>query len=810
MKLLSSRVQSVLLAIARFKGEIFQIASIVLAGVVVFAVVAIIPMERERIISASFDGTRQSYAEWIDGGHGEFNINDDDGDCSPLVNDAFLSLMLEDESAKRRYHDRMMSLYSTDFDFDIEDNGQRQFSDVLESYIFMREETIFSLDEQVLLENWFLETANDLDSHESTRYQGVGAGMGAVLGYVLYSTNQVGKPYGDNTTGQVKRWWDYAMTGQSFDTAWSPPENSAHYVSYLMMSSLRIATYVNKDAGTRIIDTSQGKSYFKQLLEWIMKVYPHNGNGLAYGGTYGRDHLRPIFNVLHAGAYFMKEYDSELAGNCKWLATKMFRYSVANNKETTWTNHEAGRFEANPMYIWMYADDAQRARQPSVSRFGSGPVVRNFVPVTSGSGWDDYGGLPEKFDKIVLRDGWGSDSFYIILDAAPDSGKNHPYANSIQQLVLGEECFVTDHTSEGNPSRWRSSWWEERNVASDFQGLDKNEMKSAELVSFNEDDSVAVSVTRKFGWTRTIKLYMSGDRRIEVTDELPSEGAVYWHFQGTAKWESDGVVLDKGGEELHVSWTGASEHRIESTVDDDGRCCGWGWGYVGENDIEVKLSGRSTFVTTFRPESDEIPSSPGAGYFDPQENMCKSGEGQVACSFSDVTLSEGWNMVSLPSDLSKDANTFWYVNQMEGAVDIVSLWDNSRSRFQNVVLERGELYGNATGLTPVKPLLVRSKNKWDSESFPYPSGGQEGDLEITLGWSGIVLREKHVGAGVPSDEFLKDTLPSLASEVGYSVAQIARFNSSSHTWETRVYDHGKFFGNPFQIMPDTGYFLCLR
>lgn len=529
----------------------------------------------------SFTGKRCDYALWVRNGFGAFNINDDDGKLSPLVNDALLWLAFKDSDAKQRYHDHLISLKNEDYDFP--DNGQRQFADVLESYLVMRDENTFTIQEQRELEDWFKETTYDLKEERRANYQAVGAGMAAVSGYVLKTTKT-----GTDYTRDVNKFWNYAREAQSFDTGWSPTENSAHYINYIVMTEVRVAAYV--DDGV-ILNTLTGKKNFARLIEWVIKIHPHNGNSPAFGSTYERDNLRPVFNILHAGAFYLKDYDLELAYNSKWLATQMFKYSLTHNQETTWTNHPAGRFESSPIWVWRYVDDNQPMQNPSITRFGSGTVYRHL----SGGwgGWDSNPGSL-KLDKIILRDGWDDDSLYIQIEAAPDSHKNQEYANSITQIVYGPECFSTDHTGEGNA--WDDAWWTQRNVASP-PGPDTD----VNLISFT-DGGVVTSITEKNGWTRTVKLYKTGDRRIEVTDQLPSVGNVYWHFQGNPTWKADGsgVVLEKNGVKLDVSWTGTIHKDVTTGVINSG-CCNWGWGYISSIDREVVLNGQSVYTTTFRP-----------------------------------------------------------------------------------------------------------------------------------------------------------------------------------------------------------------
>ncbi|MFC1727589.1 hypothetical protein ACFL0Y_03630, partial [Patescibacteria group bacterium] len=572
-----------------------------------------------------FNGLRNDYATWVRDNlvidkngrlMGPFTINDDDGMCSTLANDAFLYLMYSDASAKDRY--RFQLFHLKDINYNFPENGQRQFADVLEIYIAMRERGVFinpgdpgNLSEESDLENWFKERTYYLydseDRRRGAQYQAVGAGMAAVAGYVL-KTTRTGNDYEDN----IRDFWRYAKTANSFNDepdGWSTHVNSAHYVSYVAMSMLRVGIYVNNDnidfpnPGGWIM--SDHKANFAKLIEWIIKTYPHNGNSLAYGVTWGRDHLRPLFNVLLAGSYYLQGYDDELAKNSKWLANQMFRYSLNNNQETYWTNNPVGRFEANPIYVWWYLNDLQSEQMPSVNRFSSA-FIQRYIAQDS-AGWDYAVGADHLMnDKIVHRSGWDDQSFYFQVEMAPTNHKGRPYANSITQIVYGNEVFSTDHTNEDND--WKESWWQERNVAYVpgwvFAKIAFNAY--SDPVNYPEHfiNNATYSESRSyiFNWERKVRLNKSGDKRVEVTDTLPANGQVYWHFQGNPTWKDDnsGVVLEKNGTVLEVTWNGNATHRLVDTYTGD-RYNDFEWGYTGLKEYEVVLSGRSDYTTVFRP-----------------------------------------------------------------------------------------------------------------------------------------------------------------------------------------------------------------
>jgi hypothetical protein len=110
---------------------------------------------------------------------------------------------------------------------------------------------------------------------------------------------------------------------------------------------------------------------------------------------------------------------------------------------------------------------------------------------------------------------------------AAKSGENkYSFANSIVSLSYGPEEFLTGVTINSfNTEKTRAN-------LSDILG----NYIGADLVSWMNDDTISRSITRlkdgKNTWTREITLYKTGDRRIEVKDDLSRRGSVYWDIKG--------------------------------------------------------------------------------------------------------------------------------------------------------------------------------------------------------------------------------------------------------------------------------------
>ncbi len=565
---------------------------------------------------SDFEGKKMDYAYWLKAGYGEYNVDDDDTpETNPLVNDALLWLAFRDPQAHKRYHDLLMRFYYDEFPFLIK-KGERRLAAIIESYIYMRDENAFTIREQKKLENWFkrLTYLNRKKSYRclpdniyrlirhpshivrnldhvlrdfSSTYINLGyiisypmgakqagsAGLNAVTGYMLDSSLT-----GVDHSQDVKNMWDFAKTARTFDDTYAPPENSAHYAAYIIASMLRIAIYT--DHGYII---QNNRENFRRCMDWIMKIMPHNGFVPSFGTTWFKDHVFPYVEILHAGAHYLND------SRYKWLATQMFKYGLEHNP--------ADRVEVNPIWIWKYVDDSLPMVEPSVKDYGCEAVYR-YVGYGYYNAWDGSK-LDLKLDKIILRDSWGSEGFYLQIEAAPKCYKNEPYANSITNFVYGGEAFSSDHRLE-EPS---NQGWEQRNVV----GPPPERRIDAVLNYLHNFDSYVAVSTSAGKWIRQVGMVKLA--YTVVFDFVPYQGTAYWHLQGTPMWHSDYVELVKGSNQLnvyypHYGWYSVSYFDKYTWNSQDYRDGYW---YVGDPSRELELHDAKTWAVLLFPYRGELP-----------------------------------------------------------------------------------------------------------------------------------------------------------------------------------------------------------
>jgi len=542
-----------------------------------------------------FGGKKLDYALWVKNG-GEFSVwgwglqeGTFEDQSNILPNKAFLYLSFNDQAAKEYYHDTLMNMYNQDYDFlhVSTGGGDRSLCDILESYILMREERVFSLPEQEKLEARFRDLAYQDRKIPAGYHQAIAAGLNALTGYIL-STTRTEVDYSED----VENMWNYAKKAKSFDDTWSLPENSLHYAGLVIKTMFRVAIYTDKG---RIIEEHKGN--LKKTMEWILDVFPHNGFAPAFGTTFYHDHVEFFMDALHAGSYYLRDYDRETAQNCKWLATKMFEYGI--NHPTPQTPHAPRRdylIRSNPIWIWKYVDDSLPATRPDIAKHGCKAVYRWMFPeeVTHGA-WDGYP-LEKRFDKLILRDSWNEDAFYLQIEAAPSVSKNKPFANSITNFVYGSEPFSSGHTLDSfNPV------WIHRNVISPAsQKVDAN------FEYLHDYPDYAASKTSVEGWDRHVGMIKKG--YTVVYDFSSSDSTLYWHLQGTPTWHPDYVELRKGDYQLNLYYPGtgwfSSTHEDKYTWHDEPQKQYW---YVGDPSRELKLKGARTFATVLYPYRGENP-----------------------------------------------------------------------------------------------------------------------------------------------------------------------------------------------------------
>ena len=544
---------------------------------------------------ADFNGEKADYAHWLREGYGVYHIDDDPGltERNGVVNDALLyltfgpnelSTFATGKTVEQAYRDQMLAFADGSFAGD----ADRVLTSIAETYLYMRDEGIFNISEQQHVEeDLFLYWAN-YNAQEAYGHQFVPHALAAVTAYIL-DTTRTGVDY----SSDVSRLCNYAKNNAlDFGETWGPIENSAHYNCFVFISMMRISTYCNSGSFPE-----SHKGNLNKAVEWILDTYPHNGFTLSFGETWDKDHVRQLFSFLIGASHVLNDGNPDnikVARNAKWLANKIFSYGFNRDIGTLGSEWKEG-VRGEPMWIWKYANDSLSAEKPDVDEHGSKAVY--------GMMGDSYSSsLPNnlKLDKVVHRDGWDDESFYLLLDMAPGSGKNKPYANSIVNFVYSDEAFSTGKTGD----RYNTVW-EKRNVVYPHNG----DKYAATLQFINNFEKYSVSKTQEGSWDRYISFVKDNSYAV-VFDFAPSQGTCYWHLVSDPGpiWNSDYVELNRGSYQLNVyypnelSWyTISHSDSYETTT---GNRPIW---FVDRPSRELKLRKARTWATVLYPYRGEAP-----------------------------------------------------------------------------------------------------------------------------------------------------------------------------------------------------------
>jgi len=540
--------------------------------------------------------TKRDYASWIDFDNGRwFTIYHlapplpPWGDvCDRMANRAFRYLVLGDTADRDYFIEKQVALADQDYACIFAGargghaHGDRIVETLAEVYLAMREKGVFTSSQKEKIENWYRNAANYVwDNMAHAEHQGTKGGFCAVVGYIT----------GDNTM------LDKARQFLSYEDTWTIQEDSRHYAGLIMERMFRIEIFTHN---FNIPHSS--KANLAKQMRWVLSTFPHNGFNPPFGDCWIQNEVDHYMEGLIAGSYFLNDVDIELAGNCKWLAEKMFEYG----KDRSITGYDDLKmpmpsfiFQVNPIWLYWFLDESIVPRKPNIGSFGS-KVVHRLRDATAGdSNRDtDLSSFVDVRDKIIHRDSWDSDALFIMVDPARYTYKNHESGagNSIVSILYAGEEFITgkiiprynkEYTQNSvtdTPSDPRYNW-------------------GACLDSFTDNSDYSRSVTTLEGWSRAVTLYKAGDRRIEVKDYLPKAGNVYWHLQGIPTREPDKVTLNVNGTQMEVTYCGheSCEHQDIDT---------WGkaepphrWGNTGNPDRQLKLyrSSAGTITTIFRP-----------------------------------------------------------------------------------------------------------------------------------------------------------------------------------------------------------------
>ena len=547
--------------------------------------------------SARRSYTKRDYATWIDFDNGRWftichlapPLPPWGHICDQMANRAFRYLVLGDTADRDYYVEKQMALAEGSYvDVFVGGKGASPHGDrigqaLAEVYLAMRHTMTPAQRKKV--EKWYHDFAQyTWDNSEHATHQHTRAGFFAVVGYMT----------GDKVMLEKAR--EYL----SFEDTWTIQEDSRHYAALIMERMFRIEIF------THDFDIPQSsKANLAKQLRWVLSIFPHNGFNPAWGANWETNEIDHYMGCLIIASHYLKDYDLELARECKWLAERMFDYANRALLDAQHGTLANPRIQTNPIWLHFFLDESIVPKEPDINSYGSKVVHRlrvrgNHLRHDRDT---DLGSFEYMIDKIVHRDTWGDDALFLLLDPVSVlTVKNHftGAANAIVSISYAGEEFLT--------GKIRISWWGVPNnrytqncVADTPSDLQRNFGTSLDCFVDNPDYSR--SVTTLEGWRRTVTLYKAGDRRIEVQDYLPKAGTVYWHLQGTPAWEPDKVTLDVRGTQIKVTYSG---HDSLSHEDIDT----WAnanplqrWGYTGNPDRELKLyrSSPGTITTTFRP-----------------------------------------------------------------------------------------------------------------------------------------------------------------------------------------------------------------
>jgi hypothetical protein len=429
----------------------------------------------------------------------------------------------------------------------------RYVADIAEAYLAMEGEGIFSKSERKEIEDRFSRIAGRgrLYYNQGNYAQGTICGLNAVVGYII----------GGKKGAEMISWSRRLL---SYDDTWTLPEDSRHYEGLFVRQMLRVALYSNK---MTIPERDRGgvawKENFIRQIDWIINTAPPNGYCPAYGREYRQNYTDHFLAPLVVATSVLDDGDPDhvrRARECKWLFQKMYDYGTTHTVGAYGQNaygYEAAQWGPfavllNPIYLWWYLNEGITPLEPSLEEHGSGVLYRLRMPYDSISADYDasFRELVDQPDKIIMRNGWGDDSFFLMLDPAYPAAQNGPnrysFANNILSLSYGGEEFLTSITLN-----FRNGEKTLLNLADTMKDYSR-----AKVLSWEDKPGFIRCRTRlrdeNGSWTRQVTLYRQGTPRLEVRDTLSREGSVYWHLQGEPRWGENSVVLANGRARLQV------------------------------------------------------------------------------------------------------------------------------------------------------------------------------------------------------------------------------------------------------------------
>lgn len=552
----------------------------------------------------------KDYASWIDFDNGRwFTIHHLALPLYPwgdvidrMANRAFRFLVTGDKSDRDYFVEKQLELAAISYR-DIflsptftggksaHPHGDRVGQELAEVYLAMRQE--FTPEQQKIVEKWYHEFAwYTWNNSNFAERQGTKGGFMAVAGYMTGDTSMI----------------TMARKFLSFEDTWTIQEDARHYAGLIMERMFRIEIFSNQHN----IPLSS-KANLARQMRWVLSIFPHNGFNPAWGDCWIQNEIDHYMECLMMASFYLKEYDLELARECKWLSERMFEYGRKHFSYATGKakknilysiydekNKESSvyKMQVNPIHLYWYVDETLLPKEPDIQSFGSKVTYRLRSPKDK---WDRDTSLVRftpMMDKIILRDSWKKDALFVMIDPVMRSSKNVEggAGNGLISLSVGDEEFLTGKILN------RFNHLYIQHSVSDIPS-DPRRNFNAFLECFTDNPEYSQSVTVLEGWKRKVTLFKKGDRRVEVEDYLPAKGNVYWHLQGKPESGKNKVVLDVRGTKMEVSFSGNDSFSFTDVDTWNKPDSLQRWCYTGNPDRQLKLERASPgmIVTTFRP-----------------------------------------------------------------------------------------------------------------------------------------------------------------------------------------------------------------
>lgn len=457
----------------------------------------------------------------------------------------------------------------------------------IHSWLLMKENKDFSkicTDKQLeTIENWFYDRGKrmweDRDKNLWVSFrpydnQDIGVGICALTAAVVKEKDPVlAKNLEDLSDKRVMGWAE--KNGNPDDTLFYNPA----YVLSLYFYSV----YRQKED---LFKLDNCRTTFETMLQL------QSGTGMTTNYNWTQYASAPMMMTL--GAYLLKD------SRYKWMAEKMLqerlekrldrqRYAIRNITDETLENEfpkpgndlirglvkteiemtKQNRYDHiweglmdTVFHLWLFWDDELEATEPT-----EGSLL---LKKTAGNGRWGYEPEPILPEKAVLRDGWGDDNFFVLMNLwgqrnspnSPVTAHRYPGANELTSLIFGEPFVVPNnnqttrdvglrrqHINAFNILRneqWVNPIFQQRLTDNDLPQT--RFMANSKLQFFKEGslaDGVKSTLFNYFGWTNERTVLLCKDRYVVVFDH--AEGAisetvgVCWHLQGEMTISSPSV-----------------------------------------------------------------------------------------------------------------------------------------------------------------------------------------------------------------------------------------------------------------------------